>query len=378
MRGYHCCTLLWLLTQAAFERAAGIGRDAVNVEKGRTKSPTTRPTRIRGGNLTARQGSSIYELNPNYVPSHPQQTFPVNKPLNPNYVLPHPRQTFTVNKPVTLGDIESSSTAQSYYFDDNTQVFSGARHLTLVKLLKRWYHTNPTLAQVTAACVIIFVSWQNPSAHATLNNHFVCSRRNVVAHRWTGLLLSAISHSDLWHLVFNLAALLSLGPNVQQALERSYQRKSTSWTLSSSSSSSQLLLWPLMIGAALSGSVAFLALGGSKRGHGGCLGLSAVTMSLLAVYAQAFPDRILGILVAGILPVRLPAYQLLQVVLLWSLVGSVVAMRYPQGVAHSAHLGGLLFGLGYFEFVRRNWHWGAVVERWWKQQHQTSRQRGRL
>jgi membrane associated rhomboid family serine protease len=290
-----------------------------------------------------------------------------------------------LNKPVTLGVREFSSTAHGSYCEPNTTTLTQSRNLTLSE--QPWYRTDPALAQVTAACIIVFVSWRHswrsPSAAAILVRHFVCSRRNMVTGHWMGLVLSAVSHVDLWHLLFNLAALVSLGPAVRQALEQAHHGKSSN---STSKSSSQLLLWPLMIGAALSGSVAFLV--SSKDWEECALGLSAVTSSLLAVYAQAFPDNSIGILLAGILPlplrlpafqmlrvsivlagilpapVRLPAYQMLRVFLLWSLVGSIFGMWYPQEVAHSAHLGGLLFGLGYFEFVRRRFQLRAVVDRW--------------
>ena len=67
-----------------------------------------------------------------------------------------------------------------------------------------------------------------------------------------------------------------------------------------------------------------------------------------------FPNEILGILVAGIIPVRMSANQLLQLTVLWSILGTLVALTgRPQKIAHSAHLGGLLFGMTYHELWRR-------------------------
>jgi membrane associated rhomboid family serine protease len=102
----------------------------------------------------------------------------------------------------------------------------------------------------------------------------------------------------------------------------------------------------------LSGSLGFLFLGGARGANG--LGLSAVTMSLLAVYAEAYPDSILGMVLAGIIPVRLPARRMLHLALLWSVGGSILDLRSPQRVAHSAHLGGLVFGIAY-------WRYGGIL-----------------
>lgn len=168
---------------------------------------------------------------------------------------------------------------------------------------------------------------------------------------------------------------LTLGPKVQSAL----LEQSSHYVRRSSSNVLHLVLWPFMIGAALSGSLAFLVLVGlSSRvggsgGGGGCMGLSAVTMSMLSVYAHAYPDHVLGILIAGVLPVRLPAHQLLQVTLLYSLLGSLYATRFPQQVEHSAHLGGLVFGILYNELLRHHRTSRAqllptVLEQWWTQQ----------
>jgi membrane associated rhomboid family serine protease len=142
--------------------------------------------------------------------------------------------------------------------------------------------------------------------------------------------------------------LLSLGPQVQQTLRMTTGNR---WPL-----------WPLLAGAALSGSIFFLLFSQS-----GCLGLSSVTLGLLAVYARFFPDRTMGVVLAGIFPVRMPAERLLTVLLVWSAVGSLLHRR--SGVAHAAHLGGLLFGCGYYELWQHRYQLQAVlhsVEAAWK------------
>jgi len=231
------------------------------------------------------------------------------------------------------------------------------QRLTLFQLIHQHganlYQTSPSLFATTAACLVVFCSWQLvPSSHGILQRHFVTSRSNLRAGRWgwTGTLLSTLSHSSPMHLIFNLMALLTFGPKVQRVLQSSYPY----------SHRGQWPLWPLLTGAALTGSIAFLI----TSPGGACMGLSDVTMALLAVYARCFPDRVLGILVAGIVPVRMTAQELLQLSLVWSAFGTLLAIRHrPQRIAHSAHLGGLLFGLGYYEAWRRRLQWQKVLQR---------------
>jgi len=274
--------------------------------------------------------------------------------LNPNY-----------NKPYTLGDLERDEQRQqpSYYRIEQMQSFSlggqtspRQQQVSLFQFVyeyaKYLQQTSPPLFVTTVSCIAVFLLWQISSLHSVLQSNFVTSRSNMKKGRWSVALLSAISHTGLLHLVFNLSSLLMLGPKVQSVLEFSYRRGVGSpWPL-----------WQFMLGAALSSSAVFLVL----ERHGGMLGLSGVTTALLALYGRLFPDNVLGILVAGIFPVRMSAHQLLQLTLLWSLVGTLVAfMGRPQKIAHSAHLGGLLFGLGYYELWRRRFQPRRKLPRAW-------------
>ena len=261
----------------------------------------------------------------------------------------------TFHQPLTVGDIESLSSRRSASRVEEKggeplqRLFHAGSRLSIVEYTRRYsrhlFRNHPTLAQLTAACLLVFSSWQIQGLTPFLNQFFVCSRRNLRKGRWISLILSSISHSDVWHVLFNLAALISLGPDVQFFIGR-HARYKGRWSLSTNQA-----MWLLVTGAALSGSVFYLLFGEIRNTGGGCLGLSAVTMALLAVYAQAYPDRILQIRLAGIFPLRLPAYLLLQVVTVWSLVWSIIAIGAPHrsdGIAHSAHLGGLIFGLLYY------------------------------
>lgn len=139
------------------------------------------------------------------------------------------------------------------------------------------------------------------------------------------------------HLLVNLFAYLSFGPTLVQTFA------TCNWNL-----------WPLVVGAAFCSSHVFLL---CSRGGGGCMGLSGVTLAFLAFFAQLFPKRELGVMLAGIIPVRMQAQVALYGLLVWSLIGSLFQKK--SRVAHSAHLGGLLYGMGYYEL----WSRRAVLRR---------------
>ena len=116
-----------------------------------------------------------------------------------------------------------------------------------------------------------------------------------------------------------------------------------------------LPIWPFCVGAALAGSFAFLAFsavqGGGAR-FGSCLGASAVTLALLAFYARTYPSRELGFVIMFI-PIRMAAEHALAAIGLVSLFGSIISGGLRDGIAHGAHLGGLLFGVGFHELLMR-------------------------
>jgi membrane associated rhomboid family serine protease len=111
------------------------------------------------------------------------------------------------------------------------------------------------------------------------------------------------------------------------------------------------------------------------------MGLSGVTMSLIAINARLHPQRVFGIVV-GVFPVRLPAEHMLQILLIGSLVGS-----FSQGsrIAHLAHLGGLLFGMLYYKLylnnAARKWSFPrkAPTSSWrWEQRQREQRRNQQL
>jgi Rhomboid family len=100
-----------------------------------------------------------------------------------------------------------------------------------------------------------------------------------------------------------------------------------------------------------------------RGGGGGCMGLSGVTLAMMALQAKLSPDKEFRIVLA-IFPVTLRANMALTCLLIWSVIGSLAR---NSEVAHITHLGGLLFGVGYYEvWLRRNqvklyWHKGNAL-----------------
>lgn len=279
--------------------------------------PCTAIPRLTGSALLVRGGAS-FELNPNYT-SNPSRPAP--------------------GQPVTLGDLDKQQQQQQGFWVETENYQYGNNGMsqntqnpsmlqTISDSVKRLHSISPTLSIGSLASVAIFVLWQIPTFRGVLSRHFVCSRSNLNT-RPQSLLLSAVSHSSFFHLLMNLMAFISLGPPLRQTLQ------ATNWPL-----------WPLAVGAALSGSFVFL-----MKGHGGCMGLSGVTLSFLALQAKLVPDRQLGMVLA-VFPVRVKAQVALTLLLVVSALGSLDRKSH---VAHLAHLGGLLYGMAYYEaWTRRH------------------------
>jgi membrane associated rhomboid family serine protease len=286
-----------------------------------TVTVTVKETRsalsIRGGNSP----KSPIELNPNWVPPG----------RNPHEVWLETQQTYNDQSFVTYENVghRQSPSARDRF----------------VNYVSQLHQTSPSLSISALACIVVFLLWQIPPLEPLLRMFFTCSRQNLRRGRFPSVLLSAISHASFKHLAVNLLALLTVGPVVQQSLNTSTITSTSRWPL-----------WPLLVGAAMAGSTMFLALGGH---HGSSLGLSGVTMSLVAMHARMFPNRQLG-LVIGIIPVRLHAEFILWGLLAWSVFG---CLSRQDGVAHLTHLGGLLFGMAYYELWHNRRLWQPKVRK---------------
>lgn len=77
------------------------------------------------------------------------------------------------------------------------------------------------------------------------------------------------------------------------------------------------------------------------------IGASGAVMGILTAYAVMFPHRVITLLLFFILPIRMRARTLALVFAAMSLLGGITGSR--DGIAHFAHLGGMLIGYIYMK-----------------------------
>ncbi|KAL7524162.1 hypothetical protein ACHAXR_000462, partial [Thalassiosira sp. AJA248-18] len=155
------------------------------------------------------------------------------------------------------------------------------------------HKVSPTLFNGTVGSLLLFLAWQFPTTSfvsTVLRNHFVCSHYSVIRkRRYHALILSAFSHASFGHIAVNMFAFLTFGRSVKQVM-----------------ASHGLALWPFVFSAAIFGNLFFLLF---DKGQGSCIGLSGVTLALLAFDSMVYPTKELRMVVYFI-PISLPAYYL--------------------------------------------------------------------
>lgn len=275
------------------------------------------------------------ELNPNYVP--PPRLQAVRNPSKIFEETPAYKavETSLSYEPTSVSAASAAAAATEYRAGSAVAWGSSPSTASWLDSLRAqflsMYRSSPSLTAAMVSCVAIFLAWQVQPHASWLRNYFVVSRANLSVWKWPSVFLSALSHTDFWHLLVNLYGLWSFGPSVQRTLQQVGQP-----------------LGPFLGGAALASSAVFLALQKYNR-SGGALGLSGVTLALLAVHARTHPKTILGVRLGGIIPLRLKAENMLICLTAWSFIGSFSRLR--SDIAHAAHLGGLVFGMLYHHLV---------------------------
>ncbi|MGE0803366.1 MAG: rhomboid family intramembrane serine protease [Lautropia sp.] len=144
------------------------------------------------------------------------------------------------------------------------------------------------------------------------------------------LVTYSLLHGDLWHIAFNLFALWMFGAN----LERVWGPRRMAYTY---------------VTAVIAGAIAQLLVGSLfGTGSGPVIGASAGVFGILLAYALVFPNHRIMLLIP---PIPLPARVF---VLLYAIVELYFGVTGTMsGVAHFAHLGGLVGGwLGYRSKIR--------------------------
>jgi membrane associated rhomboid family serine protease len=146
------------------------------------------------------------------------------------------------------------------------------------------------------------------------------------------LLTFQFLHGGALHLILNCVMLYLFGRPVEQALGRA----------------------PFVRLYLLSGAFGGLLQVACSRvfpthfGWGPVLGASAGVFAVIAAFAALNWDQPITTLVAFIIPVTMPAKYL---VLIEAIIAVFGLLGQASGIAHGAHLGGMLAGLAYIQFV---------------------------
>ncbi len=144
-------------------------------------------------------------------------------------------------------------------------------------------------------------------------------------------------HGDIWHILFNMLVLWMFGCE----LERFWGTK-------------EFFRYYVICGVG-AGLVHLLLNFNSAIP---VLGASGAIFGVLAAFGLTFPDMIITFLLFFILPVQLRAKYLVMIV---AAIALYLGVRGPaDGVAHFAHLGGMLVG---FLYLKVNWPWKSSGRR---------------
>ncbi|KAL6075632.1 Rhomboid family intramembrane serine protease [Balamuthia mandrillaris] len=209
--------------------------------------------------------------------------------------------------------------------------------------VERWHElpaSQQTIYALLLANTAVFGAWKygqffNPRVALFMQRHFLLSVENVKAKRFHTILSSAFSHMTVMHMGLNMYGLYAFGSELHNHMDR------TSFL-------------SLYLGGGFFASAASLA---HKLKFGSTipsLGASGCLFAVLWAYALAFPDTHLGII---FLPFAWPAINVTTAVLAFDVIGMLG--RLKLGLDHAAHIGGALFGYGYFHALKhylKNWN----------------------
>jgi membrane associated rhomboid family serine protease len=203
---------------------------------------------------------------------------------------------------------------------------------------RKLHRTSPSTYWTTLTCLSIFLVWTVTPQLPLLQEFFLCSRTSIHRSRGLSLILSAVSHKSFGHLLANLVTFVQFATKLRIEFGKKIGVPSHP-------------LLPLFLGSALCSNLLFV----SVRTHGSCLGLSGVTMATLAVYACTHPAEQLRV---GFIPFSFPAGVAVWVLLVVSMVGSFAP---SSTICHLGHLGGLLYGIAYFQWTNNNHRRGDIL-----------------
>ena len=181
---------------------------------------------------------------------------------------------------------------------------------------------------------IVFVVQKGVLHQGFVNEHLALSLDGLRHYYLWQFFTFQFLHGGILHLVFNCWALYMFGREVEWTLglPRYLTMYFSSGVIGGLFQELVALIWPQYFGSAV-------------------VGASAGILGVVAAFAMLFPERTLTLLIAFVIPVNLRAKYLL----LLSLVMAALGIAFPEsdfagGVAHAAHLGGILTGLAFIRF----------------------------
>ncbi len=200
-------------------------------------------------------------------------------------------------------------------------------------------------------CVVVFIGQNIGSLRVT--EWLALTTDDTLSHwqLWR-LVTYAFCHGtkDLLHLVFNMMCLWFFGRTLLERL-----------------GSREFIVFYLM--ASVVAGLSYLGLQlGFLHERSQVVGASGAVMAVMAVFAMWYPRQ--QVLLMGLIPIEIrwlvAAYVVFDTVPVWSALRGQDAR---DGVAHAAHLGGLLFGFAYVLFELRLSSWLSVrhVPAWWRE-----------
>jgi len=191
---------------------------------------------------------------------------------------------------------------------------------------------------VFAAQLIVPLVTRSPNhMPASLEAHFALWPADVLRGCVWQLLTFQFLHAGVFHLLINCAMLYIFGRPMEMALGR--RRFLVLYLLSGA------------FGGLLQIGLVFTF--PSYFGFGAVLGASAGVFGLIAAFATMYANQPITMLLAFILPITMRAKYLLLVEAIIALLG---LLDPRSGIAHGAHLGGMIFGVLYIRQFR-HWHW---------------------
>jgi len=149
-------------------------------------------------------------------------------------------------------------------------------------------------------------------------------------------------HGGILHLLFNCIALFSFGRMVEATIDKA--RFLALYFLSGIVGGLFQVLLAWISPAYFGGSV---------------VGASAGVFGVVAAFATLAPEQVITMLLFFVIPVNMRAKMLLYGSLALAVLGIVFSQQLGAGVAHGAHLGGILMGAAFIKYS------GRLPERLW-------------